>query len=76
MSIAHSKNLNPSLNLIINSISTKYAPQILAIKSECTFILLNVLIIGLCNSGNSLLEMFLFLIPLPDVLFIKNIIVH
>ena len=37
--------------------SSKLAPQILSIKGECTSLLLNFLIIGLCNSsGNSLLE--------------------
>ena len=40
-----------------------YALQILSIKGECTFPLLNFMIISLRNfSGNSLLEIFLFLI--------------
>ena len=51
----HNKHLNPLLNLLINCISAKSMPQILSIKSECTFLLLNLLIIGLGNSSaNSL----------------------
>ena len=43
------------LNLLINCISS----QILSIKGDCTFLFLNFLIIGLCNSSaNSLLEIF------------------
>ena len=43
--------------------SATFAPQILSIKSDCTFLLLNFLIIGLCNSSvYSLLEIFSFLI--------------
>ena len=55
--MAHNQNLNPLLNLIINSISARSAPQILSIKGECTFLLLNFLIISLStSSANSLLE--------------------
>ena len=58
----HNKNLNPLLNLLINCISARYAPKILFIKGECTFLLLNLLITGLCNSfSNSLLEIIQFL---------------
>ena len=72
MLITHNKNLNPLLNLLINCISARSAPQILSIKGECTFLLLNFLIIGLCNSSaNFLLEIFLFSIPLPDVFYQK-----
>ena len=40
----------------------------LSMKGECTFRLLDFLIIGLCNSlANYLLEIFSFLIPLPQV---------
>ena len=36
-------------------------------QGDCTFLFLNFLIIGLCNfSGNSLLSIFPFLIPLPE----------
>ena len=38
MSITHNENLNPLLNLLINCISVRLAPQILSIKGECTFI--------------------------------------
>ena len=63
MSITHNENLNPLLNLLINCISARSAPQILSIKVDCTFIFLDFLIIGLCNSSaNSLFDIFLFLI--------------
>ena len=55
-------NLTPLLQLLINWISAKSKPQILSIKGDFTFLLLNFLIIGLCNSSaNSLLEIFSFL---------------
>ena len=57
MSITHDKNLSPLLNLIINCIYTRCAPQILSIKDACTFLLLSSRIIGLCNSSaNCLFE--------------------
>ena len=69
--ITHDKNLNPLLNLLINCISRRSAPQILSIKSGCVFHFSNVLIIGLCNSSaNSLLV--LFLIAPPDIFYQKN----
>ena len=59
ISIAHSKIRIPLLNLFINCISARSAPQILSVKDERTFLLLSFLIIGLCNSSaNSLLEIF------------------
>ena len=77
MSITHNENLNPLVNLLINCISAKSAPQILSIKGECTFLLLNFLIICLCNSSaNSSLEIFSFLIPLPEDFFIEKFINH
>ena len=70
ISTTHNKNQNPLLNVLINCISAKSTPQILSIKGKCTFLLLNFPIIGLCNYfANSLLEIFLFLIPLPEVFF-------
>ena len=57
MSITHYEDLNPLLNLLINCISATSEPQVLSIKGECTFLFLNFLIIGLCNSSpNSLLD--------------------
>ena len=50
MSITHNKNLNPLLNLLINCILARSAPQILFMKSECNFLFSNILIIGLFNS--------------------------
>ena len=74
MPITHNKNLNPLSNLLINCISAKSVPQIMSIKGDCTLLLLNFLIIGLCNSfANSLLEIFSFLIPLPEVYLSKNL---
>ena len=62
----------PLLNLLTNCISTRSAPQIISIKGECTFLFLSFLIIGLCNSSaNSLLEIFLLWIPLPEVFLLK-----
>ena len=51
MSITHNKNLNPLLNLLVNCISARSAPQILYIKGDCTYIFLTFLMIGLCNSS-------------------------
>ena len=74
MSITHNKNLNLLLNLLINCISVRSAPQLLSIKGDCTFLLLNFLIIGLCNpsvncrlakSDGRWSDKFSFLIPLP-----------
>ena len=59
--MTQNKNLNPLLNLPINYISTRSAPQTLSAKSKCTF--LNFLIIALCNSSaSSLLEIISFLV--------------
>ena len=56
------KNLTPLLHLLINWISAKSKPQILSIKGDFTFLLINFLIIDLFNSSaNSLLEIFSFL---------------
>ena len=61
MSITLYKNQNPLLNLLIDCISARSAPQILSIKDDCTFLFLNFLVIGLCNSSaNSLLEISFF----------------
>ena len=51
ISIKYNKNLNPLLNLFINCISARSAPQVLSIKVECTFSFLNFLITGLCKSS-------------------------
>ena len=68
MSITHNKKRIPLLNLLINCVSPGSAPQILLIKGECTFLFLNFLKIGLCNSSsNSLLEVFSFLTIKPEV---------
>ena len=57
----HNENLSPLLNLLINYIFAKFSPQILSVKGECTFLSLNFVIIGLCNScANSLLDIISF----------------
>ena len=74
MSITHNTNLDPLLNLLITCISGKSAPQVLSIKGECTFLLLNFRIFGLYNSSaNSLLGTFSFSIPIPEVFLSKNL---
>ena len=68
MSITHNKNLNPWLNVLINCVSARSAPQIMFIKGECTFLLLNFLKIGsiirLSNYfANSSLAIFSVVVP-------------
>ena len=54
VSIKHSKNRILSLKFLMNCISARSAPQILSLKSECTFLSLNLLITGLYSpSANS-----------------------
>ena len=54
----------------MSCISVRPAPQLLSIKGECTFLLLNILIFGLCNSSvNSLLDIISFLSLLPEVFY-------
>ena len=66
MSITHDKHLNPLLNLFIHFRSPISAPQTLSIKGECTFLLLNFWITGLCNSfANCLLKINSFLTASP-----------
>ena len=70
MSITHSIKQILLLDLLINCISTRSAPQILSIKGGFTFPFSNFLIIDLCNSSvYSLFEIFLFLITLLPNLF-------
>ena len=53
----------PLLDLLINFIPAKSAPQILLKEGECN---------GSCNfSANSLFKIFSFLIPLPEVFLSK-----
>ena len=66
MSITHDKKDIILLNLLINYISVRSAPQILSIEDQCTFLFLNFLIIGLRNSSaNSLFEIISILKSLP-----------
>ena len=71
--ITHKKNLNALLNLLNNCVSAISAPQILSLKGECTFLLLNFPRISLCNYfATSFLKIFSFLVPLPGVSLPKN----
>ena len=70
ISITHNQKQTSLLDLFIYCISVRLAPKILSIKGECTFLFLNFLIIGLRNSSaNTWIEIFLFLIPLPEAEF-------
>ena len=70
--VTHMTTINPLLNLLINCISSRSAPQILSIKDGCTFLSWKFIIIGLCNSSsNSLFEIFLFSIPLQGGFYQK-----
>ena len=52
----------------MNCKSTRFAPKTLSIKGGCTFLLSSFLITGFCSSfANSLLKIFSFLIPLPEL---------
>ena len=56
------KKLITLLNLLVNYISARSAPEILSIIGECGFLFSNFLIIDLRNSSaNSLFHMFSFL---------------
>ena len=77
ISITHNKNLNPLVNVLIKYISSRSTSQILSLKNESTYIFLNFLIIGLCDSSaNSLIDIISFLIALPDAFFIEHFINH
>ena len=59
MSTTHNEKRIPLLNLLIDWISARSAPQMLSIKGEYTFLSSNFLIIGLSNSSaNSLFDTF------------------
>ena len=67
ISVTHNKKRIPSLNLLINCMSTKWALQILSVKNKYTFLSLKFLMIGLCNSSASFLVWHIsFFIPLPE----------
>ena len=71
ISITHDKNLIPLLNLLINCMSAKSGPQILALNDEYTFLFLNFLIIGLCNSSANYSFCSIAIAP-PEVFLSKN----
>ena len=51
--MAHSKYLIPLLYLLNDCISAKTTPQMLSQNEEYTFLFLNFLITGLCNSSTN-----------------------
>ena len=58
----------------MNWVSAKSALQILAIKGECTFLFLNLLIIGSRNSSaNYFLEIFSFSSVPPEAFLSKKL---
>ena len=74
MLITRNKKRLPLLNLLINCISARSAPQILSIKGDCAFNNCAFLIIGLCNScANCWSANFSFLIPLPEEFLSKSL---
>ena len=54
-SIAHKIYLIPLFFLLNNRVSAKSTPHILSLNCEYTFLLLNFLITGLCNSSAKIL---------------------
>ena len=61
------------MNLLISSISVRFAPQILSIKGEFMFLFLVFLIIVLCNSSaSSLLDIFSNLNGPPNIIRISS----
>ena len=67
ISITHNKKLIPLLNLLINCILAESALQILSLNDGHTFLVLNFLIIVVCNSSaNCGFCVISFLIPLPS----------
>ena len=62
--ITHNEKQIPLLNLLISCIPARSATQILSIKGQCTFRFSNFLIIALCSSANSLLDIKSLLVAL------------
>ena len=71
--MTHNKNLNSFLNLLINYILARSAPQLFSLKDGCTFRFLNFVKFALCNSSANylLFKISSFLIPLPGNLFAR-----
>ena len=72
-SIAHKRYLIPLFFLLNDCVSAKSTPHILSLNCEYTFLLLNFLTTGLCNSSAKILlfsvcsKELCFALPLPDV---------
>ena len=70
----HNENRNPLLNLLINCISERSAPQILSLKDEYAFRFSDLLLIGLCSSSAiSWSGIISLLKPLPEDSLSKNV---
>ena len=68
ISITRNRKRIHFLNLINNYISVRSVPQLLSIKGDFTFLLLDFLIVGLCHSSSNLWSDILsFLIPPSEV---------
>ena len=76
------KKRTPLLNLLINSISARSAPQISSIKDDYTFRFSYILVTGLCNSSaNSCVVkfkerwfiIFSFLTASPEAFLLRNL---
>ena len=52
--------------------SAKSTPHILSLNCEYTFLLLNFLITGLCNSYAKILLFPVRSLPLPDIVFLSS----
>ena len=75
--MVHNKTRNPLLNLLINCISTRSAPQTLSLKNVYTFRFSNFLTIGLCNSSaNCLFDKISSLTPAIVDLLSKKFLKH
>ena len=67
ISITHNKKGIPLLNLIINLLPARLAPQMLSINGDYNFHFSNFLLIGLCNSfANFWFEIFSILTAPPE----------
>ena len=72
-SITHNKKQIPLFNSLVNYISARSAYKTFSVKDKCIFRFSNFVIKCLFSSlGNSWFYIFLFLIPLPEVLALED----
>ena len=72
MSITHNKKQIPLLNLLNSFVFARSGSQVFSIKIDCTFLLLNFLIIGLCNSSAYFLFEIFSLLTVPPEHFLSK----